>query len=408
MAGEEEREEHNEDLAVNQTADDIAQIAALAQQFPELAEDEEVKGLMEIVDKNTSTDEEGGEEQEELDFGDEQEEEEEEQEEGDEQEEEEEEDEEEDEEEEEEDEDDPWGLGKSKKSVEVDFELGEDAMKYLKSKYSIDDPNKFFSSVDKWRNDAQKQSETESQHSELLEGLQSLPDNIKASIEAYANGRDYIEAFGAKKGIDFSKDFGTQDEDEIVEYYYPEKYKKIMKKLNDGDLSDEEVDERVKDLYDIARSLYDRDKQSVEDRRAEMVRDQQDRGKRVKASATSSVDSLREEFPNFKSGDLQRIKKILVDGSVDSYLYNKDGSVKEEAAKRMAFFFFGDKILDKEKKVSKNKGKSEANLETVRRGKKKLKSNKSTSGAQQSSKAEESVSHLNTHFKSDPYAESID
>jgi hypothetical protein len=177
MAGE-EREELNEDLVANQTGDDLSQIAALAEMMPELAEDEEVKGLMDIIDKNTSTDQEEEEEEEGIDFGEEEEEEE------NQEEEEEEEEYEEEEEEEEVDEDDPWGLGRSKKSVEVDFELGEEAMNYLQSKYSIEDPNKFFTSVDKWRNDSQKQSETEGQLSELLEGIQSLPDNIKASIEA--------------------------------------------------------------------------------------------------------------------------------------------------------------------------------------------------------------------------------
>ena len=398
MAGE-EREELNEDLVANQTGDDLSQIAALAEMMPELAEDEEVKGLMDIIDKNTSTDQEEEEEEEGIDFG-----EEEEEEENQEEEEEEEEYEEEEEEEEEVDEDDPWGLGRSKKSVEVDFELGEEAMNYLQSKYSIEDPNKFFTSVDKWRNDSQKQSETEGQLSELLEGIQSLPDNIKASIEAYANGGDYVEAFGAKKGVDFSKDFSSQDEDEIVEYYYPEKYAKLMKKLNDGDLSDEEVDERVNDLYDIASSLYDRDKKSIEDRRADLVREQQERGKIVKSSASSSVDFLKKQFPNFKSGDLQRIKKVLVDGTAESYLYNKDGSIKEEAALKLAFFFHGEKILEKARDVSKKKGMSEANMETVRRGKKKLKSNKSTSGAQQSSQADDAVAHLQQHFKEDPYA----
>jgi hypothetical protein len=378
-------------------ADDLSSIEALVEAFPELADDDDVQNLVGVVNQTSTDSNEEEVEEEEV-------EEEEEFEDEEEQEVEEDEDVEEEEEiEEEEEEDDDFIFStKSKKSVEVDFEFGKDVIKYLKDKYSIDDESKFFNSVNKWRSDAQKFSDTQSKYDELLDGMHSLPEEIKASINAYANGQDYIEAFGTQDRLDFKLDFQKQDEDAIVKHYYPKKYKSIIKRLDDDDLTEDEADERIKDLKDAAEQVYKRDQKSIEEKRATYVREEQERQKSLKESASGSVDFLRETFPNFKSSDLQRIKKTLVDGSFESLLYDRKGAVKQDAALRLAFALHYEQILNQEKEKAESKGKTKANLEIAGRGKKKLGKNKSAS-VKANEKAANAVSHLEDHFGDDPY-----
>ena len=390
----EQGEEYTDD---NGIADELAQLNALAELMPELADDEDLKNLSAIVNKTVSPVEATGEESEEEEEEDEEEDE-------DENENEEESDDEEEEDEDEEDENDIFGLNSKKKQVEVDFELGEEAKKYLKEKYAIEDESKFFNSVDKWRGDAQKYSEVEGQYNELQEGLSSLPDQIKSAINAFANGGDFIEAFGAEGRIDFSKNFEDQDEDDVARHYYKDDYNAIIKSLDDGDLSDEEADARIKLLSKASAQVYKRDKASIEDTRAGMIKEQQGRVKVVKETASSSVDFLKEKFPNFKQSDLQRIQRVLVDGNLESRFYNKDGSVKKEAAVKLAMAEYYENILERVKGVSENKGKTEANLDIAERGKKKLTKSKSTAAVQQERKAEDAVSHLSAHMQEDPYA----
>jgi len=400
-------EEGKEELANESTADELAQIENMVDLFPELAEDEDVKNLVTVVN-NTSTGSEEEEEQEEETGEEEEEEEEETHEEEDEEESEEEDEEEEDEEEEdEEDPDDIFSL-KKKKSVEVDFEFDENIKNFLKKNYSIDDESTFFNSVNKWRGDAQKFSETQGQLDELMEGIQSLPDQIKASINAFAEGQDYIQAFGADGHLDFSKSFDKQDEDDIVKHYYPNKYKDIIKKLDDDDLTEEEAEERILFLKDAAEQVYRKDQKSIEDRRAAMVKQEQEKLNKIKESASSSVSFLKDTFPNFKNSDLQKIRRALVDGNFDSLLYDRKGAIKKDAAIRLAFAFNYEKILERAKGVAENKGRSKANLEIASKGKKKLKKNKSTSGAQKENKAHEAIEHLSVHMQNDPYAGSMD
>ena len=398
-------EEEKEGTANESVGDDLSQIENMVELFPELAEDEDVRNLVEVVNNNTST---GSEEEEEEQPEETEEEEAEEEEQEEEEEEEEEESEEEEEEEEEEDDPDDIFSLKKKKSVEVDFEFDDDIKSFLKKNYSIDDESTFFNSVNKWRGDAQKFSETQGQLEELTEGIQSLPDQIKAAINAFAEGQDFVQAFGADGNLDFSKSFDKQDEDDIVKHYYPKKYKDIIKKLDDDDLTEEEAEERILFLKDAAEQVYKKDQKSIEDRRATLVKQEQEKLERVKETASSSVSHLKETFPNFKQSDLQKIKRALVDGNFDSLIYDRKGAIKKDAAIRLAFAFNYEKILDRERGVAENKGKTKANLEIASKGKKKLKKNKSTSGVQKENKAHEAIEHLSVHMEQDPYSQTMD
>lgn len=386
------------------TFDDLAQLKALSELNPDLANDEEFKNLSNIITKVASTgnakpdaseddEEEYDEEEEEENSGlDNDEEEEEDEEETDE-----------DDEEEEEDEDDPFGSRKSKKTVDVPFSLDEKAKAFLKKKYAIADEGKFFASVDKWRTDSQKLNEVQDNNEELLEGLQSLPDNIKAAINAFAEGQDYHEAFGNVNRFNFNKEFKDQDKDDVVSHYFPDKYKVLMKKLEDEDLTEDEVEERINDLADAAEALYKKDKKGIEEKRADLIRKEQDRVKKMKESVNSSVKHLQKIYPNFRQAELQRIRQILVEGNPDSIFFNKDGSYKEDAAVRLANALHYSKLVKEVKNKAKNEGVSEANLEIVNKGKKKMDKSKAAAGGERKEAALKAVEHLTTQFRSDPY-----
>lgn len=406
-------EEEEQDTAAQQTADDLAHIQALTAEFPELGDDDDVRGLADIISNSTSTDDKDDKTDEDEDdpysSKDEDEEgedeESEEESEEDDESEDEEEDDGEDEDEEDSDDDDPWGISsKGKKSVEVDFELDKEAKKFLKERYAIDDEGKFFTSVDKWRNDSQKLSESKEQFDELVDGIQSLPQNLRDSIAAYANGKDHYEAFGSPERLNYDLDFEKQDIDDIAEKYFPDDYAEVLAKLKEGDLDEDDADAEIKKLAKHSERLYINDKKSLDTKRADYIREEKARVVRIKESANSSVENLKKEFPSFKPSDLQKIKKVLVDGTADSIIYNNDGSVKEQAAKKLALALFGDSILEREKGKATNKGKTDANIEHVKKGNKKMKKSRSASGIQKDREVHEAVSHLDEHFTNDPYA----
>ena len=165
------------------------------------------------------------------------------------------------------DDDDTFGLGvNKKKSKDIPtFEEDSEVVDYMKSKYSIKDPSKFFSSVDKWRNQSQKVGELEDNYQQLVDGLGSLPQPIKDAIDAFANAEDYTAAFtSSTPSIDFNGEFEDLDKEIVVSHYFKNKLDKQKGKLDDGDIYEEEYNEYVDDLYDSAKRLFKSDKRDFE------------------------------------------------------------------------------------------------------------------------------------------------
>ena len=305
------------------------------------------------------------------------------------------------------DEEDPFGImsGKGEEKKE-EIKSIEDLSKAIKDGYDINDVSTFLNSADKWREDSQKYSDLEKNHGNLVDGLASLPQPIKDAITAWGNAGDYEEAFyNAGNRLDFDMSFSDHDREDIVAHYFPERLQSLAdKKANDENFKDEDYEERVKDLYASAEPSYKRDKEAFETQRATYLQQQQDAQKAVKDSARSSVDGLKQAYPNFSREDLQRINQRLVTGDIVSEFINKDGTYKKDAAEKLALAMFGKSVIKNVQEKAKRDAGNKATEEVVGRGNEKMKTSKKMEAQQASStKEKDAVEHLSGMFTEDPY-----
>lgn len=302
------------------------------------------------------------------------------------------------------DEDDVFGLQDKKVKSRHDFKDDSDFKEYIGKKYSINDYNKFLSSVDKWRNDSQQYIDMESKHGQLVEGLGSLPQPIKDAIDAYANARDYKKAFTASVPLlDYSIDLEEVSKENVVKFYYKEKLDVKKKKLDDGDIYEEDYKDYVNDLYDSASRLFRSEKKDWERQRADIVSRDEDRANALKTSANSSVDSLKDKYPNFSSNELKKIRTRLVQQDLNNLFFDRNGAYKIDAAEKVALTLYGDKIISALKKQANRDGETKANLDIVNRGKDTIET-KGKSNSVDNQEAKEAVSYLSGQFNKDPYS----
>jgi hypothetical protein len=126
--------------------------------------------------------------------------------------------------------------------------------------------------------------------------------------------------------------------------------------------------------------------------------------KKVKSSALSSVESLSKSFPDFSKSELNKLRSVLVEGKVDGLIYNPDGTYREEAAKKVAYLMFGEKMEDTIKKLAERQGESKANRKIVDSSAKSVKKKK-TSGTNKGGNTPRAVQHLGSIIvDDDPYA----
>jgi hypothetical protein len=303
------------------------------------------------------------------------------------------------------DQNDVFGISKSKKKKKdfsVDFDIPDEMASLISSKFGVDDPSKFFSSVDKWRTQAQEGADASKEYEALSSDLQSMPVEIKQAIQMWANGDDYANAFNTNQRLDFSGSFKDQDPENLVQHYLEDEYNGLVDKYNEDKLSDSDFEDRVNLLARTTKRMFNQDAQALETEREEFVEKQRAESKALKESAILSVENLGKAYPDFSRSEITKIKRVLVDGSVDNIFVNSDGSYKEDAAELLAYAMYGKKLMESARNKAERQGESKANLKTVDSSPKNVRRQKSSD--QKRGMNMDAVSHLAPAFKKDPYA----
>jgi len=361
--------------------DQVRQLESLAKMDPDFANSDEYKDLMSSLDREEESV--GDNEDDEDEY----------------------EDEEEEEEEVEDNEGDTFGISKtSKKSKEfnVDFDLPAEMIDMISSKFGVKDPSKFFNSVDTWRTQAQEGSEASKEYEALSTDLQAMPHEIKAAIQMWANGDDYSEAFNTNQRLDFSDSFRDQDAENLVQHYLEEEYNELVDMYNDDKLDDEDFEDRIELLARTTKRMFNQDVEAQETERENFVLRQQEEYQKQKDSAILSVENLGKAYPNFSRSEMSKIKRVLVDRSLEDIFIDKEGEYKEDAAELLAYAMYGKKLLNEAEVKAERKGESKANLRTVDSSPKNMKRQKTSD--QKRGKNLDAVGHLSSAFKKDPYA----
>jgi hypothetical protein len=309
-----------------------------------------------------------------------------------------------DDEEEEVDPEDIFGVMKTQKQKEVQltFQPTKEMIGFLNNHYGIKDASTFFSSVDTWRQQAQQGSEIEKNFDALTADLQALPPEIKTAVELWANGDDHMAAFEMTERLDFSSDFAEQDVESLVQHYLPEEYDELAEAYENGEIDDEELEDKMILLAKTTRRLFSGEKQALDEEREEFLERQKNEFQTMKKSALLSADNLSKAYPNFSKSEVSKIRSILVEGKVDSLFMKPDGSYNDDAAELVAYAVYGKKMLDSVRKVAERSGESKANQKIVDSSPKSVR--KQQSSGTMNPAGMEGYGHLSGVFKNDPYA----
>jgi hypothetical protein len=311
----------------------------------------------------------------------------------------------EDEDEDEDEDSDIFGITKSKpskKDVELTFDPPKEMIKFINSNYGIKDAEKFFESVNTWRSQAQEGAEVVRLYDAISADLQALPPDLKMGIQMWANGEDHMAAFEMMERLDFSDNWENQDPESLVQHYLNEEYNDLLDELENGDIDEEEYEDRMVLLARSTKRMFTEDKKALDEEREQYLDRQKNEFQTMKKSALLSVENLSKTYPNFSKSEIAKIRNILVEGKVDNLFTNADGSYNEDAAELVAYAMYGKKMLESVRKVAERQGESKANMKTVDSSPKTIRKSKSSPTPKGVDVG--AVQHLSGVFKNDPYA----
>lgn len=233
------------------------------------------------------------------------------------------------------------------KTNKVELKTAEDWQKFIKDKFSIDDPTKLASTVNKWRKDSQEKTELTKTKESYEQLFNELPEPIYKAIQTWGNAGDWLnEMKKSIPAVDYSKDFDKHDLYEVVNGYFPGKFDK-------QELSGkyDELDPTVQKAVDVSKQQFNINREQFNGERAKLTAKATAKAEALKASALSSVKNLEDSLPNFSEKALKEVEKILMSGDTDSLLYTKEGLYRPDAAKRLSFLLYGEQEVSKVKKT---------------------------------------------------------
>lgn len=213
---------------------------------------------------------------------------------------------------------------------------------------------KFVSSSEKWRTDAQRGVEAQKKYDELLSEITELPPLIKKQIEAYANGLDFKSVFNDNKyNIDYSKEFEKHKKEDIVSHYFNEDMIALNKEFKEDNIDEDKYNKEIDRLYGLTKKVYSKDYNSFKEEQKREFEKAKVQKENFTTSIDNSIEYLKEEFPDFKESQLKEIKNELSKGDILSHFFNKNGTVKKEAAEMLALMKYGKKEVAQYKSKAK-------------------------------------------------------
>lgn len=269
---------------------------------------------------------------------------------------------------------------KGKKGPEVKFENIDQVKAHAKKHLGIEiksenDFGKLFNSATEWRKKAQKADELEETVGKFEAIFDGMPKHLLESVKAfYAGQPDWETHVTSKPKFDFSKPIDQQNIKTLVQHYYPNKF-------NDEDWTAEERPQALDIAIQAAKDRFTFEKREVDETSAKIVRESSERKERMKTSTESSLNHLKDSFPDMDSTSLKKISSILESGDVNSMFFDKNG-VKKDAAKKLILALHGEETIKNMMKLSAKRSESSTNEEILSRGADKPKPQKGN-GSQQ-------------------------
>jgi len=258
--------------------------------------------------------------------------------------------------------------GKEKKTTDIVIENTDQILDVLKNKFgqdykAISELPKFFETAQKWRASAQELEKTKEENSEFRGLLEGLPPEFIDGIKAHYNGQDYMTAFANKPKFDFSKPVEKQDKEALVNTYFPGKF-------TEEDFKEESPSPALEIAIQASVDKFNNEKTNLDNKTRKYHEDAQKRVESVKQSVESSVQLLSQAFPDVNADALNEIKGIL-DGGPEKMMavfLNKDGTMKQEAAKRFLLAIHGESQIEHMMGLASNVAETKVNEEILSRG----------------------------------------
>lgn len=182
-----------------------------------------------------------------------------------------------------------------------------------------------------------KLTETELKAAEVTNFFTSLPVEIKASIQAYAEGKDYKGVLKKVVGgtLDYSKPATYYSQKDMIRAYNPD--------ISSDDMEDM-TDREAKALYDSAVLRYESEHKEYSQNTERLVKDSEQKAMVFLDSVKETLSELDKTEYNIKK-DTKSYLENKMKSNISDLFFNDKGQYHKDAAEKLYFAIHGKEIV---------------------------------------------------------------
>jgi len=242
----------------------------------------------------------------------------------------------------------------------------EDFVGYAKEKLNIDVEKdgwrKLANSIEKSRVKAQEATALKSQLDGIQKDFDVMPLEIAKAIDSWSRGEDWRQPLISSKPVTFEKDFNLLTIEEkvgVVNSFFPK-----------AEISSDEIDLKdpiQKQYLELAEAKYNTEKEKYNYNKTALSKKEENKIKAFNESIENSREFLSKSFEGFEESQMSEIDEIVKSKKIGLIFFNEDGTLRQDAYKKIAFAVHGENILKDAELLAESKAKSLLAQELIKR-----------------------------------------
>jgi hypothetical protein len=257
---------------------------------------------------------------------------------------------------------------KEEKKEEVSLESLDQLNSHLKDNFGIEDMSALGQQINSWKEQEKVLGEATSKLANAEKLFESMPPDLYQLVELHVNGADWKQGL-TNPALNFERKIEDYKEKELIDVFFPgEVTNDDWEEFNDED-GDPKTKRLINTLVNQSKTKFEETKSQRKEQATNAVKIAKESQERYLKSAENSSKKLSSQIEGVDSNYIKGIESQLkTPNSVIDLFYEKDGTLKEDAALAYAMAKDGYGLLNQYKKVIQNKTETKVNQDLLLRG----------------------------------------
>lgn len=177
--------------------------------------------------------------------------------------------------------------------------------------------------------------------------FQNMPKDMYNAVTAYFNGEEDWKGHLTNDGIDYAKDVSSYNTQDMVGTFFPGEFsKEDWEEFSDVD-GDVNIKKAINIAYKDASGKFEAKQNEITNYQSNVARQQTAARKVIDTSIESTIGNLSTQMKGLSDSYVKSIESKIRNNDVLSLFYEKDGSLKPDAAHRLILAQDGNDLIEK-------------------------------------------------------------